>query len=338
MKGFVVLSLPLLTAGLILHAQNVKVLDKDQDSDWGMGPNENRFEIKLATFDMNMGTTYPFEAVNDAADSGISTCTFQSQMRFRGVGIFKGSLSEIPATTADGTAVVGSGKPGYCTARAPGWGRSAQFGDISGKTDGMIIWASNANQQGLPTFNIEVMTKGAKTCENSTEATGDFIEPELQNCKKGVYSGEVSIFPAGGFAKRWVPWSEFKCTWRGEAVDWCPPIESELGHITNIGLATAGMGIRLPDTNNTEFNLRIRHFSARKKMLDDPAIAAAKVEATADEPVAAAPAEQAPPAPQPAQSGTEQAPPAPVPSASNYMPNMAKMAKMWAWPTKSFTR
>merc|ERR1719482_621928 len=54
--------------------------------------------------------------------------------------------------------------------------------------------------------------------------------------RQGEYSAPFNA--TGAQVDHFMPWSEFTCDWRGEKVDWCPPIATQLGKITSVGVGT----------------------------------------------------------------------------------------------------
>ena len=60
------------------------------------------------------------------------------------------------------------------------------------------------------------------------------------------------------FLELYVPWTAFKCSWRGEKVDWCPDITTQLDKFNMIGISTAFPG------KAGKFNLEVESISARK--------------------------------------------------------------------------
>jgi len=52
----------------------------------------------------------------------------------------------------------------------------------------------------------------------------------------GVYTADVTLTDT--VEEHFVPWSAFKCSWRGQKVTWCPEVTTQLSQITNIGVGT----------------------------------------------------------------------------------------------------
>merc|ERR1711975_139884 len=106
--------------------------------------------------------------------------------------------------------------------QAPGLGHRDQFPDCSGTSD--LVIRARAVGGGLTNYNAMLITSGSK-----------------HGFKTANYLANYSL-PATGWGPIRVPWSAFKCSWRGEPVSWCPALESQLDKITNIGVGTAFPG------------------------------------------------------------------------------------------------
>ena len=85
----------------------------------------------------------------------------------------------------------------------------------------------------------------------SSGATHDF--------KRGQYTANFALkSDTKDFLELYVPWTAFKCSWRGEKVDWCPDITTQLDKFNMIGISTAFPG------KAGKFNLEVESISARK--------------------------------------------------------------------------
>merc|ERR1712025_1424806 len=104
---------------------------------------------------------------------------------------------------------------------------------------GITLRAREANTSGLMHFNIQLMSKDAKHL-----------------FQKGVYTANVSV--TSEMADHFVPWSAFRCSWRGEKVSWCPELTTQLSQVTNIGVGTAFPG------KAAKFHVELASISAAK--------------------------------------------------------------------------
>jgi len=167
--------------------------------------------LPIATFDGAKGTTWPWQPVNDPVMGGQSTSTFHVDTSKK-IGVWDGEVRIVPFLKA----------PGFCNLQAPGLYKTAAFPDISGM-DGMVIRAREANMSGRTHFNVMLMTKGAR----------HFM-------RQGVYMANFTLTET--LEDHFLPWTKFACSWRGEKVNWCPELKTQLGQITNIGVGTAFPG------------------------------------------------------------------------------------------------
>jgi hypothetical protein len=62
--------------------------------------------------------------------------------------------------------------------------------------------------------------------------------------KQGVYMANFTL--TNTMDDHTVPWEAFTCSWRGQKVDWCPDVKTELAKISNIGVGTAFPGTAAP--------------------------------------------------------------------------------------------
>jgi len=167
----------------------------------------------IATFDGAKATTWPWATVNDPVMGGESSSTFKVD---QGLGIWDGEVRIVPFLKA----------PGFCNLQSPGLYKTAAFPDLTGM-DGLVVRGRQTNASGLSHFNVQIMTKGAKHW-----------------MKQGVYTGDFSmpVDPQNTIQNYVVPWTAFKCTWRGEHITWCPDLKTQLNQVTNIGIGTSFPG------------------------------------------------------------------------------------------------
>jgi len=167
--------------------------------------------VPLATFDGADKTTFDWQTVNDPVMGGQSHSEFKLDSDNER-GVWVGAVEIVPFLHA----------PGFCNLQAPGYGQKAVFNDISG-AKGIVVDAAQTNSTGLTHFNTMLTTSGA-----------------VKFYKQGVYIANMTL--SSELKRQVVPLSSFVCTWRGEDIKWCPPIESQLDKITNIGIGTAFPG------------------------------------------------------------------------------------------------
>jgi len=181
--------------------------------------------VPVATFDGAKATTWPWEPVNDPVMGGQSESTFHVDAG-RSLGIWEGEVKIVPFLKA----------PGFCNLQAPGLSKRADFPDMSG-TQGVVLTARETNASGLTHFNIQIMTKGAH----------HFL-------KQGTYMANVTL--SDTMEAHQVPWSAFRCSWRGEMVSWCPDLKTQLSEVSNIGFGTAFPGVA------AKFSIELQALSA----------------------------------------------------------------------------
>jgi hypothetical protein len=167
--------------------------------------------IPLATFDGTQATSWHWETVNDPVMGGQSRSTFTVDAT-RKLGVWDGEVKIVPFLHA----------PGFCNLQAPGLNKKAAFPDVSG-TGGLTVRARQTNSSGLARFNAQLRTKGAR----------HFF-------KEGSYQVDFKL--TSSMEDHFVSWEDFKCTWRGENVTWCPDLKTQLAQLTNIGVGTAFPG------------------------------------------------------------------------------------------------
>ena len=171
--------------------------------------------ITLATFDGSLTLTpWSWETVNDPVMGGQSNSAFRVAFS---EGIWDGQVRSVPFVNA----------PGFCSVQAPGLGKAAAYPDLSA-ADGILVRARQIIPSGISRFNVQIRTKGAKS----------FAQ------QQGVYTADFSMAydSENKIQSHFLPWSEFKCTYLGEPVSWCPDINTQLGEVTNIGLGTSYPG------------------------------------------------------------------------------------------------
>merc|ERR1719240_573424 len=59
--------------------------------------------------------------------------------------------------------------------------------------------------------------------------------------QRGTYQADFSLTDQMG--DHFVAWEDFKCSWRGQKVSWCPDLKTQLAQVTNIGVGTAFPGV-----------------------------------------------------------------------------------------------
>jgi hypothetical protein len=167
--------------------------------------------VPIATFDGVKATTLDWQTVNDPVMGGQSKSTFKVDAD-RKLGVWNGEVKIVPFLKA----------PGFCNLQSPAMGKTANFPSLTG-VDGVTVRAREANASGLSHFNVQIMSKGAKRL-----------------FKQGVYMANVTL--TNEMADHFLPWSAFKCSWRGESVSWCPELSTQLDKINSIGLGSAFPG------------------------------------------------------------------------------------------------
>lgn len=172
-----------------------------------------RAPVELATFDGAKQTTFEWQTVNDPVMGGSSFSNFTVDSA-RKLGVWKGEVKIVSFLHA----------PGFCNLQAPGMGHTAEFPSVVG-TSGVVLRARAAGGV-LRSFAAMISTKGARH--------GAIFK------KTGVYNAFYNL--TGTMGDVHLPWSAFKCTYRGEPVSWCPDIATQLDKFTNIGLGTAFPG------------------------------------------------------------------------------------------------
>jgi hypothetical protein len=189
--------------------------------------------VTIATFDGAKATTWPWEPVNDPVMGGESTSTFKVE---GGRGVWEGEVKIVPFLKA----------PGFCNLQAPGLYKTASFPDLSRTTGFVARAAETASGRSLTKFRIMLGTQGA-----------------VHWFKHGQYAADFVLNAT--MADHFLPWSAFACTWRGESVSWCPPLESQLAEINTISFGTTFPGEAGP------FRVEIESLAARDTLAsDDP--------------------------------------------------------------------
>merc|ERR1719281_2194153 len=56
--------------------------------------------------------------------------------------------------------------------------------------------------------------------------------------QQGTYTADFNFESSNVIQDYLIPWTAFRCTWRGENVTWCPDLKTQLSEVTNIGIAT----------------------------------------------------------------------------------------------------
>jgi len=165
--------------------------------------------VPIATFDGAQGTTWPWEPVNDPVMGGQSESTFQVDSSTN-LGVWKGEVKIVPFLQ----------KPGFSNLQAPGHHKKENFPDLTG-TSGLVA-RMKVEDGGLTNFNMMLMTKAGGTPEG----------------KEGVYEADITL--TSKMEDHFRPWSAFSCTWRGQPVNWCPELTTQLAQVGSVGFGTAG--------------------------------------------------------------------------------------------------
>lgn len=204
-------------------------------------------EVKMiATFDGAAGTTFPWVAVNDPVMGGQSSGNVSIDST-RGVADWQGDVKIVPFLHA----------PGFCNVQSPGLGKTEQLPDVSG-FDGISIDATNlgTSSESLTQFNVRIYTEGAKKGWLTANYVGNFTLPMASGSS---LRGAEPTTPTKAF----VPWSAFKCSWRGQPQNWCPALDTQLAQMNGIGLGTAFPGRAGP------FHIEMTAISASRAPSDD---------------------------------------------------------------------
>ena len=181
----------------------------------------------IATFDGAEGTTWPFVTVNDPVMGGQSNSTITIKNK---LAYWSGEVKIVPFLHA----------PGFCTIQSPGLNKKEDVPSLVG-FDGIVVKAMSRNSA-ITLFRVTLESSGA---------THDF--------KRGQYTANFALkSDTKDFLESYVPWTAFKCSWRGEKVDWCPDITTQLDKFNMIGISTAFPG------KAGKFNLEVESISARK--------------------------------------------------------------------------
>jgi len=164
--------------------------------------------VPVATFDGKEGTTYDWTTVNDPVMGGVSHSKFNVDDNTK-QGHWFGAVAVVPALQA----------PGFCNLQSMPYGQKAEFPDFTGATS-FVVNAMQSNSTGINKFNIMIQTKGA-----------------MHFYKQGVYTANLNNF-GNIMTSHEVQLSDFECFWRGQNVDWCPKLSTQLNQITNIAIGT----------------------------------------------------------------------------------------------------
>ncbi len=181
----------------------------------------------IVTFDGKTGTTWPFVAVNDPVMGGQSNSTITVK---NNLAYWAGEVKIVPFLHA----------PGFCTIQSPGLNKKESIPSVTGY-DGIVVKAISHSSE-ITSFRVTLESSGATHMFKRGQYTANF---ELKSDTKD-------------FMELYVQWSEFKCSWRGEKVDWCPDITTQLDKFDMIGISTAFPG------KVGKFNLEVESISARK--------------------------------------------------------------------------
>lgn len=222
MKLLILVSFAVSSAGLRMRS------DEDRSNKALEELKDHEDPIVLATFDGAPQTTLPFEVVDDPVMGGVSSSSFLVN---GSVGMWQGEVRLVPSLNS----------PGFCNVQAPGLYKTGAvvFPSVAGKR-GLSIRAQNMMKGGLSKANLQIATEGSKHCPQPPNVMplGDFMTPMDAHCKQGTYSAAIDI--GRSMKDIFVPSSAFKCTWRGEDVTWCPPLETQFDKLTQVGLSFSG--------------------------------------------------------------------------------------------------
>lgn len=169
--------------------------------------------LVLATFDGAEGTTLPFATVNDPVMGGQSTSAFSNDEG--GVGVFEGEVAVVPFL----------GSPGFCILAAPGYNAPAiEFPDISG-TDGITVVGQQTRLEGLSNWYVGLRT----------EAIRDAASPP----NNAVWQADFENFDDSD--QHFVPYSAFRCSFRGNLLDNCGDLSEQLAGLTQVSVGSSGI-------------------------------------------------------------------------------------------------
>lgn len=183
-------------------------------------------DLTLATFGGTESTHLEWETVDDPVMGGQSKSFFKEES---GRGIWEGEVKNVLVVT----------NPGFCTIRSPPSNKDNEprFPDLS-DTVGIEVTLREAMEQGLDHFSVKFRTS-------------TMTEPETAYRKDFKVTAQMQ--------SHFVPWEDFKCTWRGEESDKCHAdgLQDELAVISSMGLGTYYPG------NAGKFYIEIESFVAR---------------------------------------------------------------------------
>lgn len=213
---FIIFSFALLASGLKLNLEDKHVLNETLQTEGRVVP--------IASFKLMqpIGLYRSWEPVNDPVMGGVSVC---SMVVAGGLCRWYGTVMKVPALN----------EPGFCNIQTPGLYKEAGFPDLTG-TSGIIVRAKILMAKGLTNFKVQIMSEGAKDCKGAMPV-GDYMNPMKLNCKMGTYDAVLPITTT--MTDMYIPWTSFKCTWRGKPVWWCPPLYTQLKMISSVGLSTS---------------------------------------------------------------------------------------------------
>ena len=156
--------------------------------------------ITLATFDGARSSTLKWHVVNDPLMGGQSVSTFDVK---DGFGVFDGEVKIVPSL----------GAAGFCNLETEA---GQTFPDITG-AEGLLLSIRNTGT--LTGLEVTISTKNSGT-----------------TFRHGDYSGNTTIVNDGKLHDVFVPFSEFKCEWRGQVIR-CPEIQTQLAQVEALGVS-----------------------------------------------------------------------------------------------------
>jgi len=116
------------------------------------------------------------------------------------------------------------GSPGFCNLEAPGFNAPAiEFPDISG-TDGITIVGKQTLSGGLTNWDVSLRTKALK---------------QLMAAPDASWQADFENFADSDL--HFVPYSAFKCSFRGRPLDNCGDLSEQLAGLTSVSVGSSGV-------------------------------------------------------------------------------------------------
>jgi len=140
-----------------------------------------------------------------------STSTFSTS---NGVGIFEGEVAVVPFL----------GSPGFCNLEAPAFNAPAiEFPDISG-TDGITFMGRQTLTGGLTNWNVALRTEALK---------------QMMAAPDAAWQADFEHFDDSD--EHFVPYSAFKCNFRGRPLDNCGDLSEQLAGVQSVSIGSSGI-------------------------------------------------------------------------------------------------